>query len=112
MVYTTVYDDDDLDDADCDLGLAEGEVLDVVCCVLLAVSVLVPVLVFGGLMFSSTVEAFGSLVFGLAEASFGVKLNGVGAGVVPTEGMALNNASPLMSTPKFVYATSNIFYKH
>ena len=55
------------------------------CCVLLAVSVLVPVLAFDdlvidGLMFSSTVEAFGALVFGLAEASFGVKLNGVGAG--------------------------------
>ena len=85
MVSTTVYNDDDLDDADCDLGLVEGEVLDVVCCVLLAVSVLVPVLAFDdlvidGLMFSSTVEAFGALVFGLAEASFGVKLNGVGAG--------------------------------
>ena len=26
LVSTTVYDDDDLDDADCDLGLAEGEV--------------------------------------------------------------------------------------
>ena len=89
MVSTTVYDNDDLDDANCDLGLAEGGILHVVCCVLLAVSVLVPVLVFDGLvgeglMFSSTVEAFGALVFGLAEASFGVKLNGVGAGAVPT----------------------------
>ena len=67
MFSTTAYDDDDdLDDADCDLGLAEDEVLDVVCCVLLAVSVLVPVLVFDGLvvdglMFSSTAEAFGAL---------------------------------------------------
>ena len=26
MVSTTVYNDDDLDDADCDLGLVEGEV--------------------------------------------------------------------------------------
>ena len=61
LVSATVYYDDDLDDADCDLRLAEGKVLDVVCCVLLAVSVLVPVLVFDGLavdglMFSSTVE--------------------------------------------------------
>ena len=98
MVSTTVCDNDDLDDADCNLGLAEGEVLDVVCCVLLAVSVLVPGLVFDGLvvdglMFSSTVETFGALVFGIAEASFEVKLNGVGAGAVPTEGMALNNVS-------------------
>ena len=61
-------------------------------------------------MFFSTVEAFGALVFGLAEASFGVKLNGdgVGAGAVPTEGMALNNVSPLMSTPKIFCATSYI----
>ena len=44
MVSTTVYGDDDLDDADCDSGLAEGEVMDVVCCGLLAVSVLVRVL--------------------------------------------------------------------
>ena len=75
--------------------------------------VLVPVLVFDGLvvdglMFSSTVEAFGALVFGLAEASFGVKLNGVGAGAVPTEGMALNNVSPSMSTPRIFCATSDI----
>ena len=48
MVSTTVNDDDDLDDANCDLGLAEGEVLDVVCCVLLAVSALVLVLVVVG----------------------------------------------------------------
>ena len=113
MVSTTVYDDDDLDGADCDLGLAEDEILDVVCCVLLAVSVVVPVSVFDGLvvdglMFFSTVEAFGALVFGLAEASFGVKLNGVGARAVPTEGMALNNVSPLMSTPKIFCATSDI----
>ena len=40
LVSAIVYDDDNLDDADCDLGLAEGEVLHVVCCVLLAVSVL------------------------------------------------------------------------
>ena len=114
LVSTTVYDDADLDDADYDSGLAEGEVLDVVCCVLLAVSVLVPVLVFDGLvvdglMFSSTVEAFGALVFGLAETSFGLKLNGFGAGAVSTEGMALvNNVSPLMSTPKIFCATSDI----
>ena len=113
LISTTDYDNDDLDDANCDLGLAEGEVLDVVCCVLLAVSVLVPVSVFDGLvldglMFSSTVEAFGTLVFGLAEASFRVKLNGVGAGTVPTEGMDLNNVSPWMSTPKIFCATSDI----
>ena len=85
MVSTIVYDDDDdLDVADCDLGLSEGEVLDVVCFVLLAVSVVVPVLVFDGFMFFSTAEAFGALVFGLTEASFGVRLNGVGAGAVPT----------------------------
>ena len=56
-------------DADRDLGFAEGGVLDVVCCVLLAVSVLVPVLVadglvVDGLIFSSTVEAFGELPMG------------------------------------------------
>ena len=97
------------------LGLNEGEVLDVVCSVLLVVSVLVSVLVFDGLvadglMFSSTVEleAVGALVFGLGEASFGLKLNGVGAVAVPTEGMALNNVSPLMSTPKIICATSDI----
>ena len=102
MVFTTVCDDDDLDDADydADLGLAEDEVLDVVCCGLLFVSVLVPVLVAdglvaNGLIFSSTVEAFGALVFGLAEASFGAKLNGVGA--VPAEGMTLR----LMTTRIF-----------
>ena len=105
-------DDDDLDDTDCDLGLAEGEVLDAVCCVLLAVSVLVPVLVFDGLavdglVFSSTAEAFGALFFGLAEASLGTKLNGVGAGAVPTEEMALNVSSS-MSTPKIFCATSEI----
>ena len=72
MVSTTVYDDDDFDDADCDSGLAEGEVLDAVCCVLLAVSVLVPVLVFDGLMVSSTVEAFDrSFLWGEAKWSWG-----------------------------------------
>ena len=59
-------------------------------------------------MFSSTVESFGVLVFGLAEASFGVKLSGAGAGAVPTEGMALNNVSPSMSTPRIFCATSDI----
>ena len=113
MVSTAVYDDDDLGDADCDLSLAEGEVLDAVCCVLLAVSVLVPFLVVDGLVvdgliFSSTVEAFGALVFGLAGASFGAKLNGVGTGAVPTDGMALNNVSPSMSTLKIFCATSEI----
>ena len=44
------FDDDDLDDVNCDLGLAEGEVLDAVCCVLLAFSLLVPVLAFDGLV--------------------------------------------------------------
>ena len=81
-------------DADRDFRLAEGEILDVVCCGLLAANVLVRVLVVDGLMadgliFSSTVEVFGALVFGLAEASFGAKLNGVGVGAVPTVGMAL-----------------------
>ena len=113
MVSSTVYDDDDLDDADCDLSLAEGEVLDVVCCVSLAFSVFVPVLVFDGLvvdrlMFSSTVETFGALVFGVAEPSFGVKLNGVGAGAVPTEGMALNDVLHSMSTPRNFCAISDI----
>ena len=107
MVSTTVYGDDDLDDTDCDLGLAEGEVLDVVCCGLLTVSVLVPVLVADSLIFSSTEEAFGVLVFHFAEASFGAKRNGVGVGTVPTEGMALN-VSPSMSTPKIFCATSEI----
>ena len=87
------------------------------CAVLLAVSVLVPVLVFDGLvvdglMFSHTVEAYGALVFGLTEASFGVKLNGVGAGAVPTEGMALNNVSPSMTTPGIFCATSDISSTH
>ena len=50
MVSATVYGDDDLDDADCDLGLAEIEVLDVVCCGLLAVSILFQVLVVDGLV--------------------------------------------------------------
>ena len=50
MVFITVYDDDDLDDANCDLGLAEGEVLDVMCYGLLFVSILVPVLVVDGLV--------------------------------------------------------------
>ena len=36
-VCLSAYDDDDLDDAGSDLGLVDGEVLDVVCCVLLAV---------------------------------------------------------------------------
>ena len=40
-------------------------------------------LVVDDLIFSCTVEAFGGLVFGLAEASFGAKLNGVGVGAVP-----------------------------
>ena len=114
MVFGTVYDDDDLDDADCDSGLAEGEFLDVARCGLLVVSVLGPVLVVDGLMadgliFSCTVEAFGALVFGLAEASFGAKLNGVGVGAVPTEGggrgIALNNVSLSMLIP-------NIFLCH
>ena len=65
-------------------------------------------LVVDGLIFSSTVEAFGALVFGFAEASFGLKLNGVGGGAVPTEGMALNNVSPSMSTPRIFYATSDV----
>ena len=114
-VSTTVHHDDDLDDADCDLGLAEGEVLDVVCCVLLAVGGLVPVLVFDGwvvdvLMFSSTVEAFGALVFGLAVVSFGLglRLNGVVAGAVPTEGIDLNDVSPSMSTRRVFCPTSDI----
>ena len=98
-----------MDDADCDLGLAEGEVFDVFCCVLLAVSVSVPVLlvdglVVDGLIFSSTVGAFEALVFCLAGASFGAKL--VGAGAVPTGGMASNNFSPSMSTPKIFCASS------
>ena len=59
MVSTMVYGDDDLDDADCSLGLAVGEVLDVVCCGLLTVCVLVPAIAVDSLMFSSTVEAFG-----------------------------------------------------
>ena len=59
-------------------------------------------------MFSSTVEAFEVLVFGLAEASFGVELSGVWAGAVPTEGMSLNNVSPSMSTPRIFCATSDI----
>ena len=60
-------------------------------------------------MFSSTVVAFGAMIFGLAEASFGVKLNGVGAGAVPTEGMALNNVPPSMwTTPKIFYTTFDI----
>ena len=85
MVSTTVYDDDDLDNVYCDLGLAEGEVLDVVFCVFSAVCVLVPVLVFDGLVvdcsiFSSTIEAIGALVFGLAEVSFKAKLNEGGVG--------------------------------
>ena len=108
MVSTTVYDDNNLDDADYDLGLPDGEVLDIVCCVLLVVSVLVPVLVVDGLIFSSTVEAFGELVFGLAGASFGAKLNGDGVGAVLTERMALNNFSPSMSTSKTFCATSEI----
>ena len=97
MGSTTVYDNDDLDVADCDLGFAEGGVLDVVCCVLLAVSVLVPVLVVcalvvDGFIFSSTVEAFGALIFGLEGASFGAKVNGVGA--VPSEGKSLIQDAP------------------
>ena len=113
MVSTTVYDDDNLDDVYCDLGLAEGEVLDVVCCVFLAVYVLVPVLVFDGLVvdgliFSGIIEAIGALVFGLAEASFKAKLNEVGVGAVPTEGMALNNVSSSISTPKTFCATFEI----
>ena len=48
-VFPTVYGDDDLDDADWGLGLAVGEVLDVVCCGLSTVCVLVPVLVADGL---------------------------------------------------------------
>ena len=59
-------------------------------------------------MFSSTVEGFGALVFGFKEVSFGVKLNGVGAGAVPVERMALNNVSPSMSTPRMFCATSDI----
>ena len=82
--------------------------------VLLAVSVLIPFLVFDGLvvdglMFSSTVEVFGALLFGLAEVSFGV--NGAEAGAVPTEGMALNNVSPSMWTSR-IFATFDISYKH
>ena len=85
LVSTTVYDDDDLDYGDFDLGLAEGEVLDVVCCGLMVVSVLAPVLVVDGLVadgfiFPSTVGDFGALVFGLAEPSFVAKRNGVGVG--------------------------------
>ena len=80
---------------------------------LCAVCDLVPVLVFdgllvGGLMFSSTEEAFGAPFSGLAEAFFGVNLNGVGAGAVSTEEMALNNVSPSMSTPRIFCATSDI----
>ena len=48
----------------------------------------------------------------LAEASFGVKLNGVGVGGVPTEGMALNNISPSMSTPKIFVPLLKFVYKH
>ena len=36
------------------------------------------------------------------------KLNGVRAGAVPTEGMALNYDSPLMSAPKIFCATCDI----
>ena len=52
------------------------------------------------------------LIFGLAEASFGAKLNGVGVGAVPTEGMALNNVSPsktFVPLLKFVYKHLNSF---
>ena len=87
--------------------------MDVVCCGLLVVSVLVPVLVVDGLVadgliFFSAVEAVGARVLGLAQASFGAKLNGVGAGAVPTEGMTLNNVSPSMSIPKIFFAISEI----
>ena len=61
-----------------------------------------------GLIFSSAVEAFGALVLGLAEVSFGAELNGVGVGAVPTEGVALNNVSSSVSIPKIFYATSEI----
>ena len=108
MVSTTIYGDDDLDDADCDLSLAEGEVLDILCCGFLAVSVLVPVLVDGlvadGLIFSSTVEALEHwtltwqellLPLGKTKWSWGL-------------GSALNNVSPSMSIPKVFCATSEI----
>ena len=90
------------DDADCDLGLVEGEVFHVVCCVLLTVSILVPVLVVDGLVvdgliFSITVETFGALLFALTRASVRARLNGVGVGALPAEGMALNNIPPSMS---------------
>ena len=117
MVSTTAYGDDDLDDADCDLGFTEGEVLDLTSCALLAVSVLVPVLVVDGLVvdgliLSSTVEAFGALVFDLAEASFGAKLNGIGVGAVPTEGRALIMFHLLCRLPRFFVPLLKFLYKH
>ena len=63
-------------------------------------------LVADDVIFSSTVEAFSAMVFGLAEASFGAKLNGVGVGAVPAEIMfhlrcrLLRFLVPLL---KFVY---------
>ena len=41
-----------------------------------------------------------------------MKLNGVRAGAVPTERMALNNVSPLMSTPKIFVPLLIFLYKH
>ena len=89
--------------------MAAGEVLDVVCCRLLSVPVLVTDgLVVDGLMFSSTVGTFEALVFGLAEVSFGAKLNGVGVGAEPMDRMALSNFSPEMSTARIFCAKPEI----
>ena len=106
LVSTTVYDDDDLDDADCDLGLAEGEVLDVVCCVLLAVSVLVPVLVFDGLVVDA-VNVF-QCYRGFWSTDLWLDRSFLWGKAKSTEGMALNNVSPSMSTPRIFCATSDI----